>query len=72
MLSVGCWMFFPASTTRGAGGDQVEAKKAEFETWYAGQKTKVAELLVIAKAIEDQIYQANQPKPRSYEVALVK
>ena len=55
-----------------AGGDQIEAKKAEFETWYAGQKTKVAELLALAKALEDQIYQANQPKPRSYELALVK
>ncbi|MEI9892588.1 MAG: hypothetical protein WDN28_01360 [Chthoniobacter sp.] len=34
---------------------QYAAKKAEFETWYAGQKAKVAELLAQAKGIEDQI-----------------
>ncbi len=46
-------------------------KKAAFETWYTGQKAKVAELLAAAKTIEDQIYQENQPKPRKYELAQV-
>lgn len=50
----------------------MEAKKAEFETWYAGQKAKVAELLAKAKALEDEIYATNQPQPRKYELALVK
>ena len=54
------------------GPEQVEVRKAEFETWYAGQKAKVAELLALAKTAEDLIYLANQPKPRSYELAPVK
>jgi len=45
------------------------AKKAAFETWYSGQKAKVAELLAKAKTIEDEIYKANQPKPHRYEIA---
>ncbi|MDR3406260.1 MAG: SGNH/GDSL hydrolase family protein [Chthoniobacter sp.] len=48
---------------------QYAAKKAEFETWYTGQKAKVAELLAQAKGFEDQIYQANQPVPHKYEFA---
>jgi len=47
------------------------AKKTEFEEWYTGQKTKVAELLAKAKDFEDQIYQANQPVPHKYEISLV-
>ncbi len=50
---------------------QYAAKKAEFETWYTGQKAKVAELLGKAKELEDQIYQSNQPQPRKYELTLV-
>ncbi len=53
-----------------AKAPDLDAKKAAFETWYAGQKAKVAELLAKAKAIEDEIYQANQPKPRHYEITL--
>jgi lysophospholipase L1-like esterase len=54
-----------------AGEGQLEEKKAAFETWRAGQKAKVAELLAAAKGLEDQIYQANQPKPHDYEIAPV-
>jgi lysophospholipase L1-like esterase len=50
---------------------EYEAKKAEFEAWYAGQKAKVAELLASAKAFEDQIYQSNQPVPHKYELTLL-
>lgn len=51
---------------------QLDAKKKEFDAWYAGQKAKVAELLGQAKEIEAQIYAANQPQPHKYEVTLVK
>jgi lysophospholipase L1-like esterase len=51
-----------------AKAPDLEAKKAAFEQWYAGQKKQVAELLAKAKGIEDEIYQANQPKPHHYEV----
>jgi lysophospholipase L1-like esterase len=54
-----------------SGEGQLAEKKAAFEQWRAGQKAKVAELLAAAKGLEDQIYQANQPKPHTYEVALV-
>jgi hypothetical protein len=47
-------------------------KKTEFETWYTGQKAKVAELLAKAQDFEKQIYAANQPAPRKYEFSLVK
>ena len=48
---------------------QYQTKKAEFEQWYAGQKAKVAELYGKALEIENQIYAANQPQPRKYEVS---
>ena len=48
---------------------QYQAKKAEFEQWYTGQKAKVAELHAQAQEFENQIYAANQPKPRKYEVS---
>lgn len=54
-----------------ANAPEYAAKKAEFETWYAGQKAKVAELLGKAKELEDQIYQSNQPVAHEYELALV-
>ena len=47
-------------------------KKTDFETWYTGQKAKVAELLGKAQDFEKQIYAANQPVPRKYEFALGK
>ena len=50
---------------------QLDAKEAEFEQWYIGQKAKVAELFGKALEIENQIYQANQPVPHKYELALV-
>ncbi|MEQ1859788.1 MAG: SGNH/GDSL hydrolase family protein [Chthoniobacteraceae bacterium] len=54
-----------------ANAPDLDAKKAAFEQWYAGQKAKVAEFLAKAKAIEDEIYQVNQPKPHRYELAPV-
>ena len=51
---------------------QADAKKAAFAEWYAGQKAQVAALREKAKAIEDQIYQANQPQPHTFEFAPVK
>lgn len=54
-----------------AKAPDLDAKKAAFETWYAGQKAKVAELLAKAKAIEDEIYKTNQPKPHRYELTAV-
>ncbi len=54
-----------------AKAPDLEAKKAAFEQWYAGQKAKVAELVAKAKGIEDEIYKVNQPKPHRYELTLV-
>jgi lysophospholipase L1-like esterase len=54
-----------------ANDPMLEAKKAEFETWHAGMKAKVAELQAKAKELEEQIYMANQPVPRSYEIVAV-
>jgi lysophospholipase L1-like esterase len=50
---------------------QAVEKKSAFNQWYAEQKAKVAELRAAAKAIEDEIYRANQPKPHTYEITLV-
>ncbi len=55
-----------------ADDSQYEAKKAELDEWQTGMRSKVAELLVKAKEIEDRIYETNQPKPHTYEIALVK
>jgi lysophospholipase L1-like esterase len=54
-----------------AKSPEYAAKKAEFETWYAGQKAKVAELRAKAKELEDQIYKTNQPVAHKYEIVLV-
>jgi lysophospholipase L1-like esterase len=48
-----------------------DAKKAEFEKWYEGFKQKTAELVAKAKAMEDEIYTINQPKPHKYELVSV-
>jgi len=50
---------------------QYAARKAEFDQWYEGQKAKVAELLAKARDFEQQIYVANQPVPRKYEITPV-
>ncbi|MEA3209148.1 MAG: hypothetical protein QOE70_2205 [Chthoniobacter sp.] len=52
-----------------ANDPQLASLKEAYEKWYGEQKAKVAELLAKAKEIEDQIYQANQPPPRKYELA---
>lgn len=49
----------------------LEAKKAEYDAYYAAMKAKVADLLTKARALEDQIYQTNQPAPHKYELAPV-
>ena len=51
---------------------QLDAKRAEFEQWYGAMKQNVAAFIAKAKEIEDQIYTANQPQPRTYELAPVK
>lgn len=50
---------------------ELEAKKQEFEKWYAGFDKTVADLIAKAQGIEDEIYQANQPKARRYELVKV-
>jgi lysophospholipase L1-like esterase len=55
-----------------ANDPQLDAKKAAFTEWETGMKAKVTELLAKAKTIEDEIYAANQPQPRKYELAPVK
>ena len=47
---------------------QFQAKKAEFEAWYAGQKAEVAKLHEKALEMENQIYAINQPAPHKYEI----
>jgi lysophospholipase L1-like esterase len=54
-----------------ANDPQLAEKKAAFTEWYERQKTTVADLLAKAKGFEDQIYQTNQPKPHTYEIAAV-
>ena len=51
-----------------ANAPDLDAKKAEFETYYAAHKAKVAELLAKAQAMEDEIYKINQPVPHKYEL----
>ena len=45
---------------------QFQTKKAEFDTWYAGQKAQVAKFY--EKAVENQVYGINQRAPHKYEV----
>ncbi len=54
-----------------ANAPDLDAKKADFETYYTAQKAKVAELLAKARALEDEIYKANQPVPHKYELSRV-
>jgi lysophospholipase L1-like esterase len=54
-----------------ANDPMLDAKKAEFDSWYSAMKKTVADLQAKAKALEDQIYTENQPKPHRYEIALV-
>ncbi len=51
-----------------ATAPDLDAKKAEFDTYYTAQKAKVAELLAKARAMEDEIYKINQPVPHKYEL----
>lgn len=55
-----------------ANDPQLETKKADFEKWCAEHKTRVTDLTAKAKAIEDEIYKANQPVPHQYELTPVK
>ena len=48
---------------------QLAAKKAQFDKWLADEfQPGVAKLEALAKDYEDQIYQANQPLARKYEL----
>lgn len=51
--------------------DAATAKRAEIEKFQAEFKPAVAEKVALAKQFEDQIYQANQPVARKYELTRV-
>lgn len=53
----------------GSDKDATAAKRAEFEKWLPEFKAGVAEKLAMAKQLEDQIYEANKPVVRKYELA---
>ncbi len=50
---------------------QIEAAKKRFETFREEMRKKVAEFVKDSQTVEDEIYEANQPVARRYEVALV-
>ena len=52
----------------GADKDAAAAKRVELEKWLPEFKTGVAEKLALAKQLEDQIYEANKPVVRKYEL----
>jgi lysophospholipase L1-like esterase len=54
-----------------ANDPMLDAKRTEFETWYTAMKKNVSDLQAKAKALEDQIYTDNQPKPHRYEISPV-
>ena len=51
-----------------AKSSELDDKKQAFQTWHAGMKSQVTDLVAEARKIEDQIYIENQPKPHSYEL----
>jgi lysophospholipase L1-like esterase len=51
--------------------DAADAKRAELEKFLSELKPAVAEKIALAKQFEDQIYQANQPVARKYELTRV-
>jgi lysophospholipase L1-like esterase len=48
-----------------------DAKRTELEKWLPEFKAAVAEKITLAKQFEDQIYQANKPVARKYELTRV-
>jgi lysophospholipase L1-like esterase len=46
----------------------LDTKNAEFEAFTVTMKKTVADLLARARALEDQIYTENQPKPHRFEI----
>jgi lysophospholipase L1-like esterase len=48
--------------------DALEAKRAEVEKWLPEFKAGVEEKIALARKYEDDIYQANQPVERKYEL----
>ncbi len=54
-----------------ANAPDLADKQAQYDIYYAALKTKVADLLAKAGGLEDDIYKANQPIPRKYELARV-
>jgi lysophospholipase L1-like esterase len=53
-------------------GPSAEAKKMELADWMPVFTARVAELKESVADYEQRIYQSNQPKPRRYEVTVVK
>ena len=60
-----------AKLEQGTDKDAFAAKRDAFEKWLPEFKAKVTALMATAKEFEDQIYQANQPVARKYELTRV-
>ena len=61
-----------AVATHSGDPAQLEPKKQALAQFEQEMPARIAELKNKARELEDQIYQANQPKPRLYELAPVK
>jgi lysophospholipase L1-like esterase len=57
-----------AKLEQGDNKDAANAKRAEIEKWLPEFQAGVAEKIALAKQFEDEIYQANQPVARKYEL----
>jgi hypothetical protein len=55
----------------GADKAAADAKRAELEKFVAEFKPALAAKIALATSFEDQIYQANKPLPRKYELTRV-
>ena len=60
-----------AKAEQSGNKDAADAKRAEIEKWLPEFKAGVAEKIALAKQFEDEIYQANQPVARKYELTRV-
>ncbi|HEV7403398.1 MAG TPA: SGNH/GDSL hydrolase family protein [Chthoniobacteraceae bacterium] len=50
---------------------QIESRRKQFETFREGMRKSVAEFVKDSQTVEDEIYEANQPVARKYEVTPV-
>jgi lysophospholipase L1-like esterase len=57
---------------KAAGTPDEATAKADFEKYHAAMAERVKPLLEGARALEDEIYKANQPVPHRYEVVALK